>query len=62
MLNLAVIGLGDRGSGLVATLRRVYPDINLAAVADPNEERSRRCLHRRELADEGVRYFPDADH
>ena len=60
-LNLAVIGLGSRASGLLSVIQRVYPGFRLVAVADPDEAGARRNLDRRGVTDQSPRFYSDAD-
>lgn len=59
-LNIAAIGMGDRVSGLLGVLRRVYPGFSLAAVADPDTDGVRRRLRLNGLDSDAPKLFPDA--
>ena len=61
VLNLAVIGMGDRATSLMGLFGRVHPPFRVAAVADPDEEGARRRLRETGVAHEGAQFFAEAD-
>ena len=49
MLNIAVIGLGLRVSGMLAEMRRLDPEVQVVAVMDPSHEKARNTIREKQL-------------
>jgi predicted dehydrogenase len=60
-IRLAVIGFGSRISHVVKGMCALSSDVRLSAIADPDEQAARGWIKTREVPDDGVAFFPDAD-
>ena len=60
-LNIAVIGLGHRSSYLVSLLGKIYPNLILRYVVDPNEDYSRSNLAKWKVDNQNPEYFSDIE-
>ena len=60
-LNLGVIGMGGRATSLLGIFQKVYPRLELAAVADPDMGGVQQRLQHGGLAGQSPRLFPDAE-
>src|SRR5262245_3744344 len=61
MIRLGVIGMGRRAAHLTATMHRLDPQVQLAAIADPRPETAHQRLAEVKFDDSKTRVFASAD-
>lgn len=60
-IRIAIIGCGGRVSHMIWQLQEIDSEVELAAVADPDEARVRKWLELRKVKFDNTKFFADAD-